>query len=313
MTRASEIVIANDRVYHLGLRKGQIAENVFVVGDPARAVRVSRQFETIEHEISNREFITITGTYKGLPVSVIGTGIGTDNVEIALVEAFIAHEFDFESGERLPGINPMTFIRIGTSGGVQANIDAGFFAIASYALGLDNTGIYYEQPPADDVTRQIETAAAEILAAAVIDGSRFKGKFIPYASKATSQVTAALANQAAKHNADFEVGITVSSPGFYGPSSRYIAGLKNTIPDIKGELARLDIDSLRVINMEMESSLLFHLCSQLGYRAGTICPVISAPTSSDKIVDYDALVGTAITIGLDAMLELGTDSSRRSR
>ena len=309
MTRASEIVIANDRVYHLGLRKGQIAQNVFVVGDPARAVRVSAEFDRIEHEISNREFITITGLYRGLPVSVIGTGIGTDNVEIALVEAYIAHEFNFSTGQRHAGAKPMTFIRIGTSGGVQENIEPGTFAIASHALGLDSTGPYYDHPPADEVTGNIESAAAAILAAAAFEGSRFRGKFIPYASTATPRVTSALVNQATKHSADFEVGITASSPGFYGPSSRYIAGLKNTIPDIKGELARLDVNGLRVINMEMESSLLFHLCSQLGYRAGTICPVISAPTKSDKIVDYDALVGTAITIGLDAMLELSVASS----
>lgn len=309
MARPSEIVIANDQVYHLGLRKGQLAKNVFVVGDPARAVRVSKQFDTIDHEVSKREFITITGSYKGLPVSVIGTGIGTDNVEIALVEAFIAHEFDFSTGERLPGMKPMTFIRLGTSGGVQQDIEPGAFAIASYALGLDSTGLYYDEPPEDDVTQRIENAATDILEAAAAEGSRFKGKLIPYASKATSSVAKILAIQSAQRNVKFEVGITAASPGFYGPSSRYIDGLKNTIPDIKGELARLNIDGLRIINMEMESSLLFHLCRQLGYRVGTICPVISAPTKSDKVVDYDALVGTAISIGLDAMLELSCDPS----
>lgn len=309
INRASEIVIANDRVYHLGLGKGQLAENVFVVGDPARAVRVSRHFDYIEHEISNREFITFTGAYKGMPVSVIGTGIGTDNVEIALLEAFIAHEFDFSTGQRQSGMKPMNFIRIGTSGGVQDDVEPGTMAIAAYALGLDSTGLYYDQPPADDVILQIESAAADMLENAAAEGSRFGGRFRPYASMADKQVTTALVDRAARHKTVFEIGITASSPGFYGPSSRYIAGLRNTIPDIKGELARLDIDGLRVINMEMESSLLFHLCSQLGYRAGTICPVISAPAMSDKLVDYDALVGTAITIGLDAMLELAAVSS----
>ena len=104
---------------------------------------------------------------------------------------------------------------------------------------------------------------------------------------------------------DCETGITVSSPGFYGPSSRYIEGLMNTIPDIKNQLAKIDVRGKRVINMEMESSLLFHICRIIGYRAGTICPMISNPNSSDEIADYESVIEQAITIGLNAMLELG--------
>ena len=87
----SEIVIIDERLYHLGIKKVDLAQNIFIVGDPARAIRVSKEFDTVDREISNREYLTFTGTYKGIPVSVIGTGIGTDNVEIALVEAFIEH------------------------------------------------------------------------------------------------------------------------------------------------------------------------------------------------------------------------------
>ena len=147
-------------------------------------------------------------------------------------------------------------------------------------------------------------AAEEILTEATANTSRFKGKIIPYASKASAEVTDALVNQATNHNIAFEVGITVSSPGFYGPSSRFVDGLKNTLPNIKGSLSKLNIDGLKVLNMEMESSLLFHLCSQMGYRAGTICTVISAPTESDVIIDYDAAIGNTIDIGLKALVEL---------
>jgi uridine phosphorylase len=112
----SEIVIIDERLYHLGIKKGDLAQNIFIVGDPARAIRVSKEFDTVDREISNREYLTFTGTYKGIPVSVIGTGIGTDNVEIALVEAFIEHEFNFESKTRNTNCEPMTLIRLGTSG-----------------------------------------------------------------------------------------------------------------------------------------------------------------------------------------------------
>ena len=302
----SEIVIVNERLYHLGIKKGDLADNVFIVGDPARAVRVSQKFDTIDREISNREYLTFTGTYKGIDVSVIGTGIGTDNVEIALVEAYIAHEFDLKSSTRNSGCTPMTFIRLGTSGGVQPDIKPGTLAIASYALGLDSTGVYYEQAPEDGIIEKIESSAEKILTDAAANTSRFKGKIIPYASKASPEVTKALANQAKKAGSSFGVGITVSSPGFYGPSSRYIDGLKNTVPDIKGSLSKLNIDGLKVLNMEMESSLLFHLCSQMGYHAGTICTVISTSKDSDAVVNYDHAIASTIEIGLKALVELKT-------
>ena len=304
----SEIVIVNERLYHLGIKKGDLADNVFIVGDPARAVRVSQKFDTIDREISNREYLTFTGTYKGIDVSVIGTGIGTDNVEIALVEAYIAHEFDLKSSTRNSGCTPMTFIRLGTSGGVQPDIKPGTLAIASYALGLDSTGVYYEQTPDDEIIEKIESSAEKILTGAAANTSRFKGKIIPYASKASPEVTKALANQAKKAGSSFGVGITVSSPGFYGPSSRYIDGLKNTLPDIKGSLSKLNIDGLKVLNMEMESSLLFHLCSQMGYHAGTICTVISTSKDSDAVVNYDQAIASTIEIGLKALVELKTST-----
>jgi uridine phosphorylase len=304
----SEIVIVNERLYHLGIKKGDLADNVFIVGDPARAVRVSQKFDTIDREISNREYLSFTGTYKGIDVSVIGTGIGTDNVEIALVEAYIAHEFDLKSSTRNSGCTPMTFIRLGTSGGVQPDIKPGTLAIASYALGLDSTGVYYEQAPDDEIIEKIESSAEKILTDAAANTSRFKGKIIPYASKASPEVTKALANQAKKAGSSFGVGITVSSPGFYGPSSRYIDGLKNTLPDIKGSLSKLNIDGLKVLNMEMESSLLFHLCSQMGYHAGTICTVISTSKDSDAVVNYDQAIASTIEIGLKALVELKTSA-----
>ena len=163
MFNKSEIVVVDDKLYHLGIKKSELAENIFIVGDPARAIRVSNEFDKIDYETSNREYLTFTGSYRGIPVSVIGTGIGTDNVEIALVEAYIAHEFDLKSAEKLQNCSPLTIIRLGTSGGVQPDVTPGSLAISSYALGLDSTGIYYEQPAEDLIVERIETEASKIL------------------------------------------------------------------------------------------------------------------------------------------------------
>jgi uridine phosphorylase len=301
---ASEIVVVDGKVLHLGLAKGQLAENVFLVGDPARALRVAERFDDIRCEVRNREYVTITGSYRGLPVSVIGTGIGVDNVEIAMIEAYAIQAFDFDSCELDTAAKSLKFIRIGTSAGCQDDIEPGTLAVSNYGLGLDNAGLYYDHPEADLLVPEIEKQAYEILTAVTSGTARFKAKIIPYASKASPEVVAALSNQAQRMEVDHVVGITAATPGFYGPSSRIIEGLSNTIPAIKTELSAIDVNGHRVVNMEMESSLIFHLAGHLACPAGTICPVISKPTASTAILDYSVSVEKAIDVGLAAMCEL---------
>ncbi len=304
----SEIVIHDNRVYHLGLEKGELATNIFLVGDPARCYKVAAFFDSIDYEIKNREYVTLTGSYKGLPISVIGTGIGTDNMEIALLEIYTLLEFDFNTKLRSFDRPNVNLIRIGTSGGVQADLPAGTMAIANYALGMDSTGLYYDHPTEDDSVEKIEIMANQLLMEATPDHSRFKGKIITYASKASTKVMEALIHEAEKENTSYACGITASSPGFYGPSARYIDGLKNSVPKVKQVLAQLDVEGNKIINMEMESSLLFHICSQLSYQAGTICPIISNPYSSDDLIDYDIVIEQAIKIAFSAMEKLSSDS-----
>lgn len=304
MPRRSQIITHDGRLYHLGIAPDEIGRSVFLVGDPARAYKVAARFESIEHEVRNREYVTLTGKCRGVPMSVIGTGIGTDNVEIALIELHAAHTLDFDTGRPKDEIEPLEIIRIGTSGGVQPDVAAGTLCVAEYALGLDSTSVYYESPPADEVVVEIEHEAQRLLDEAVDSGSRFHGRIQVYASKAHSEVHEILKRHAEAGEMPSESGITVSAPGFYGASSRYIAGLVNTVPDIKGTLARLSVTGRRVLNMEMESSLLFHLAGALGHRAGTICAAISQPGSPDAVVDYDACIEAAIDIALATALEL---------
>ncbi|MBI5393599.1 nucleoside phosphorylase [Candidatus Woesearchaeota archaeon] len=299
--KESELIIIGNKIYHLGLSQEQLAKNIFVVGDPARADIVASKFDTIDHKVEHREFITRTGTYKQMPVSVIATGIGTDNNEITLVEMFGLNEFNFSSRERKENAEPLTIIRLGTSGGPQRNIFVGTLAIASYALGLDNTGMFYEYPAADSTVLTIEREAYRIITDATPDTARFKGKIIPYASKASSEVVDALVKSAER---DYVVGITASASGFFGPQGREIPGLPITIPRLQEHLATLLVDNNRVVNFEMESSLLFHLAGLMGYRAGTICPIIANRQTGEFLADYSGAVERCIKVGLDAMLDL---------
>ena len=300
----SDIVIVDDRVLHLGLAKGQLAQNVFLVGDPARALRVAEYFDDVHHDVRNREYVTLTGSWRGMPVSVIGTGIGVDNIEIALVEAYTVHAFDFDTRLRVSHEEPLRFVRIGTSGGTDEAIEPGTLAISTHGLGLDNGGMFYDHPAADEVVSQIEDKALRVLDDAIPDDARFKGKIIPYVSKASPVVVEALVEQARQSSFNYVTGITASTPGFYGASSRFVDGLANTVASIKTDLATMRVDGLSVVNMEMESSLLFHVAAHLGCQVGTICPIISKPLSSADIFDYKPSVDNAIRVALAAMYQL---------
>ena len=295
------IVVEGGRIYHLGLTPDQIAKQVLVVGDPARADLVAGHFDSVKHEVGNREYVTRTGTYNGMPVTVIATGIGTDNNEITLVEAFGLNEFDLEQKTRNEGAEPLTVIRIGTSGGPQEDVELGTLAIAKYGLGLDNTGMFYEFAAPDGTVTRIEDEAYRILTEATPDDRRFKGKLHPYASKLSPEVVEALAKHAV---GDSVVGITASSSGFYGCQGREIPGLPITVPGLQEHLAELDVDGNRVVNFEMETSLLGHLTGLMGYRGGTICAVIANRPRGTFMEDYSPAIHRAIETALDAMFEL---------
>jgi uridine phosphorylase len=302
----SEIVVADGRVYHLGLCPAELAENLVIVGDPARTYTVASRFDRVEHEVKHREFVTLTGTHRGLPISVMGTGMGPDNVEIALVEAWALVTLDLATGLRRPESGPgaaraLTVLRVGTSGGTREDMAPGTLVVSSYAIGLDSTGLYYDGAPADETVTALEQAARRAIDAGVRPGSRFAGAFAPYASRATPELVEALERQAATAGAGFATGVTVTAPGFFGPSGRHLDGVTNSVEDVKARLGRIEVRGTRVLNMEMESSLLFHLATLLGVRAGTICPTISSPGSHGTVIDYDARVGQAIDIALAAM------------
>ncbi|MBT4541306.1 nucleoside phosphorylase [Candidatus Woesearchaeota archaeon] len=302
--RDSELIVLDGRVYHLGLKQDQLAKQIFVVGDPDRADLVAAKFDTVEHSENNREYVTRTGTHNGMHVSVVATGIGTDNNEIAMVEMYTLNEFNLETKVRNKGAKPLTIIRLGTSGGPQEDIELGTLAISTHGLGLDNTGSYYEAPHADFDTSQIEKLAYKIIDGGIRKQSRFKGKIIPYASKASPEVVDALISSAELLDVPHAVGITASSSGFYGPQGREIHGLPITVPGLQERLATLQYNEHRVVNFEMESSLLFHMGQAMGYRTGTICAIIANRPRGTFMDDYSPAVDQAIDIGLKAMHKL---------
>ncbi len=301
----SDLVLRDGRAYHIGVTPHELAPRIIMVGDPARALRVASRFNRVEHEVRHREYVTVTGTIGGQRLSVIGTGIGTDNVEIALVEAVSLLTCDLATGARRVDAQPVSVIRVGTSGGLRDDVESGTLCVSAYAIGLDSTGLYYDVEAADDTVTALEEASRLAVDACIPPGRRFAGWLRPYAARADPALTAALTHAADRSGHVTIRGVTVAAPGFYGPSGRRLDGVVNTAPDIKHALGQIEVDGLAVVNMEMESSLLFHLAQALGIAAATICPVISAPSGHSKVVDYRPYVEASIDIALEALLRPG--------
>ena len=285
-------------IYHISLKKDEIAPRIILVGDPQRAEMVAEHFDSIDLRREHREFKTIRGTYKGKDVMVIGTGIGVDNVEIVMVELYALNELDMETVE-FTGGERMAFIRVGTCGSPQKDIPLGSLAITRYAMGMDNLGYYYPYEYDDPWMREISKA---VYASSLAD-------FRPYFSASTLEVVEKLAEKARDIGRTYYSGITVASPGFYAPQGRTIGRLKTPaekIQEIYASLVfELGSERMRIINNEMESSILNRISNILGYRSGVIATVLANRNKGEFISkeEYRRGVEDAITVALEAIVE----------
>lgn len=302
----SELIIGDKgELYHINLKGADgVPGNLLLVGETSRAEEVAKFFdEGIEGSAQHREFFTVWGKYKGHGVAAMGTGIGTDNTEIASVESHAMHEYDVEDDSWAETPAKRTIIRVGTSGSPRAHIPVGSLGIARHAIGLDNTGLYYLHYPTPEGYEDKEfgpfytpdNEGARLVFEEVRKQLWHTGVVRPYVSTATPAVVKALEDAAVKNGMPLEqgvgayTGITSSASGFFGPQGRRIGRLQNIlIPDLQDRLAAISarfpggpgglgsmIDmgggefqpagSRRelVVNNEMESSALFRLNGEI--------------------------------------------------
>ena len=232
---AQVVKTAEGRQYHIGLAPGEVAPYVLLCGDPARAEKVSKLFAEVRVEARNREYVTFTGKTKaGTPISVMATGIGTDNTEIAVIELSQCAEAP-------------TFIRIGSSGGLQPDIELADLCISTGAVKLESTSDYFVPPG--------------------------------YPAVAHHEVVMALIEAAHEIGVRWHAGLTATACGFYGAQGRTVPGFKPRRPEIPEEL-----ESVGVKNLEMETSLLLTLSQLRGLRAGAVCAVY-ANRHKDVFID----------------------------
>lgn len=253
---ASELVLnQRKQVYHLGLSPEHIAETIILVGDQDRVGLVSAFFDTVEHRSQHREFACHTGHYNGKRISVLSTGIGTDNIDIAINELDALVNIDLEARSDKAKLTSLKLVRIGTCGILQPEIQVHSYILSSHAYGLDNVAHFYP----------FEFSATEkAVAAALTNHLGLPATIHPYCSESDPGLVQLLRSDKTHE------GITVTSSGFYGPQGRSLRlGLRNK--DINEQLTDFRYEDLKVMNFEMESSALFALGKALGHQCATIC------------------------------------------
>ena len=282
---SSELIINGDgSVFHLHLRPEQLADRVFLVGDPARVDMVASRFESIECNVSSREFHTITGMYHGKRISVVSHGIGTDNIDIVLNELDALANIDFETRQEKENFRQLTLVRVGTSGGLQDETPIGTYVAAEHSVGFDGVIYFYAG------TERIRNKAFEEALLKQLDWQ--VEDLRPYVVPASPELIQQICQD------DILRGNTIAANGFYGPQGRQLR-LPLQDPELNKKIQAFDFEGRRLTNYEMESSSLAGLAALMGHRAMTVCCIIAGRKAQNMNTDYKGSIEGLIDLVLD--------------
>lgn len=281
----SELIInADGTVFHLHLKPEQLADKVILVGDPDRVSTVAAMFDTRECEVSNREFHTITGTYRGKRLSVVSHGIGTDNIDIVLNELDALANIDFNTRTIKPSFRQLTLVRIGTSGGLQPFVPVGTYVAAEKSVGFDGVIYFYAD------TERIRDTAFEAALRKQLDW-KLSG-LLPYVVSADPELVEQITRD------DIIRGVTIAANGFYGPQGRELR-LPLADPELNKKIEAFNYLGRQITNFEMESSSLAGLAALMGHRAMTVCCIIAGRVDKNMNTDYKSSLTGLIQTVLD--------------
>ena len=286
---ASELIINDDgSIFHLHLLPEQLADTVILVGDPGRVALVAEHFDTKECEVANREFKTVTGTYKGKRMTVLSTGIGIGNIDISVTELDALANVDFATRQEKAHKRQLTLVRLGTSGAIQPDIKVGEFVFSRTSVGFDGLLNYYKGRN-EVCDLEIEKAFMEH-----VGWNELLPK--PYFIDADKTLF--------EHFSDVtREGITIAAPGFYTPQGRWVR-LEPQDAELNAKIESFSYHGRRITNFEMEGSALAGLAALMGHRAATICTIIAQRIAQNVDTDYKPFVRKMISTALDKLAVL---------
>lgn len=269
---ASELIInADGSVFHLHLRPEQLADKVVLVGDPARVDMVASYFDSRECEVSNREFHTVTGSFRGKRITVVSHGIGTDNIDIVLNELDALANIDFTTRQERSSLRSLTLVRVGTSGGLQPHVPIGTYVISEKSIGFDGVLNFYAGRD------RVSDLAFE---RAFCDFTGWNHQWAaPYVVDADAELVQRIGQ------GEMVLGVTISANGFYGPQGRELR-VPLADPDLNRKIEAFAHEGRVVTNYEMESSALAGLARLMGHRAMTVCCIIANRLAGEANVGY---------------------------
>ena len=286
---SSELIInADGSIFHLHLKPEQLADTIILVGDPGRVAMIAEYFDERECEVSNREFLTVTGKYKGKRMTVMSTGIGIGNIDIAVTELDALANIDFETRQVKSDFRRLNLVRLGTSGAIQCDIEVGEVVFSRTSLGFDGLLSYYEGR--DEVCDlALEKAFAEHTA-------WYEKLPAPYFVDADKELFELFKDSTRE-------GITIAAPGFYAPQGRWVR-LRPHDLKLNEKIESFRFGERRITNFEMEGSALQGLAKLMGHRAATICTIIAQRVAKDACTDYKPFVRKMIEMALDKLSTL---------
>lgn len=286
---ASELIINEDgTIFHLHLLPEQIADIVILVGDPGRVEMVASFFDNRECEVANREFKTITGTYKGKRMTVLSTGIGIGNIDICVTELDALANIDFATRQVKDTFRQLTLVRLGTSGALQSDIKVGEAIFSRTSVGFDGLLNYY--------AGRNEVCDLEIEKAFIEHTGWNELLPKPYfidADKSLAELFKDITRE----------GITIAAPGFYAPQGRWVR-LQPQDLTLNEKIESFDFAGRKITNFEMESSALAGMAALMGHKAATICTIIAQRIALDACTDYKPFVRQMIANALDKLSTL---------
>lgn len=298
------------RIYHLDLLPEEVATHLIVVGDPDRVPMLANaHLARVEIDHIHRGLRTITGEAKvtGQRVSIVTSGMGTPSLEIVLQELVALHEVDLKTLMPKETVQPLSVIRVGTSGGLQLETPTCLPIVTHYAVGLDNTGLFYAADAHDPHCVRIEEELHDLLAESHTQGSRFQCRIWPYVAMADAELADRMERTAGELGVAVKQGITASSSGFFSNQGRWVSNIPPFLSGIEELLADYSpgVGSLRIENMEMECSFLFHFMNSLSHRAACICPTIANRRSGTfaSRAEIEASIHIATEIAIRTLAE----------